>query len=196
MYFRTDTEDIFEDNPRLKPYRSDFEKAASSVLGMSMKRMFIYLAYQVDKDSPLHDIDSYKEKSREAMLKAGLFRRELGYPEWVEAIISGENEYVNRCKVRMLQVQHDNEWSLLVTLRTAFYNIQEEILRGENKSKAAIDLNKEINTLLDVMNKRQMTPYERMMSLSILEDLSLGIRPEEHIMEYETSKRVFEEFEQ
>jgi hypothetical protein len=196
MIFNIEAEDIFEANPKLKPYKSDFLKAGESVFALSIKRMFVYLAYHVDKQSPLNDIDSYKDKSKEAMLKAGLFRRADGYPEWVEAIISGENEYVNRCKMRMLQVQYDNEWSLLVTLRTAFYSVQEDILNGEDKSKRAIDLNNEINKLLDVMNKRQMSPEERRMSLSILEDVSLGIRPEEHILEYETNGRVFEEFNQ
>jgi hypothetical protein len=185
--------DLFELNPSLAPYRSEFEDMTGASPGMSLKRMFVYLAYLVDKESPLKNIQSLRDRQKEAAELAKLVKRPGGIPEWVQEIIQG-SDYVNRCKIRMLYVQNNNDWALLNTLQNSYYKTLELIENGQHdKTKDAIKLKNEIDGLQDRINGGEMSDAEREMVFAILQEESLGIRPEEHIKAFQQNKSVFSE---
>lgn len=183
-------------NEILSPYREVFDNMEGVSPGMSIRHLFVYLVYMIDKGSPLNDVDSYREKKQEAAKLSGLIKRQGGSPSWVQEIIVG-SDYVNRIKVLMMRSQYNNDWSLLMTLQSAYYTLLEETASGDtDKAKKAMELNSQINEVQKKMNGGALTDLEKMMMLRILEDENLGIRPEEHIRAYEDHQEVFMEFSQ
>lgn len=188
--------DFLAQNPMLQPYAKEIVSLEKASPGMCVNRLLVYYALLVDRKSPLLNIDNLRERKSEAAKMAHLIKRGNKYPEWVQEIIVG-SDYVNRVKNRMLYVQHNNTWSLLVSLQDAYYKILEDIGAGDStKAKEAIKLKTDIDGLIEEMNQGPLSMEDKEMVYSILEEQSLGIRPEEYIPKYQKDRRVFIEFAQ
>lgn len=186
--------DLFSHNPSLEPYKAELTDLHGVSPGISISRMFVYLAYLVDKSGPLRDYENYKERMQEAAKMAGLEKRHNGSPEWVDEIING-SDYVSRFKMRMLFVQHSSDWSILMTLQGALHKTLIEIDKGDtSKLKDMKVLKAEISDIQEGMNGSEMTEDEKRLSFAILEEESLGIRPEEYIPKYQREKSLFKDF--
>lgn len=181
-------------NPKLKPYSGEIMNLNGVSPGMDVDRLLIYYAMLVDRGSHLLEIDNIRERKTEAMRIAKLPKREEGIPEWVQEVIIG-SLYVNRVKNRLLYVQYNNDWSLLVTLQDAYYKMLDEVSTGgSSKAKEAIAIKNQMDSLIEAMNKGPVTLEDREIVYMILEEESLGIRPEEHIKRYQESGTVFSEY--
>lgn len=194
--FGNDDWDWIAANPKLEPYRNELTNLTGVSPGMDLQRLFVYLVLLVDKESPLLIFENIKERKSEAAKRAKLFKRGSDYPQWVQEIIAG-SVFVHRFKNRLLYVQHNNTWALLVSLQDAYYNILLKVDQGDTKSvKDAIQTKNDIDALLSEMNNGPLTDSDKEVVYSILEEVSLGLRPEEHVVKYSKTKSVFTEFTQ
>lgn len=194
--FGEDGYDFLEKNQILAPYKGEILNMDGVSPGMSVNHLCVYYTYLLDRHSPLLSIENIRERKSEAAKKAMLKKRNGRFPEWVQEIIVG-SDYVNRVKNRMLYVQHNNSWALLVSLQNAYYGLLETIDKGDiSKAKEAVRLKNDIDEIITEMNHGPVSMSDQEMVYAILEEESLGIRPEEYIPVYQNGRRVFPEYAQ
>ena len=194
--FRPDW-NFLEDNEILLPYKHVFDdtKAEGLAVGFDVNVMFVYLANMLDRGSPSRNMGNYRDKIIYSSDEAGLKQRNGGYPEWIEQIIDGCS-FVNHCAVRMLYVQNNNKLSVLNAFQEAFYKSLEKVKEDPSAYKETEGISKKIDELLVELNNGPVNSQREIMLYGLINEVSLGIKPEEHIKMFEERQEVFPELYQ
>jgi hypothetical protein len=188
---------FLDDNSILEPYKHVFDdsKAEGLAVGFDVNVMFVYLANMLDKGSPSRNMGNYRDKIIYSCDEAGLKQRDGGYPEWMEQIINGCG-FVNHCAARMMYVQNNNKLAMLNAFQEAFYKSLENLKNNPSAYKETGEISKRIEELLIEINNGPVSKQREVILYGLINEVSLGIKPEEHIKMFETRKEVFPELYQ
>lgn len=188
---------FLESNKILQAYAHVFDDTKDETLavGFDVNKMFVFLATMYDRGSATRAMVNYRDRLIYSCEEAGLHQRQNSYPEWMEQIIDG-HPFVDSCASRMLYVQHDNDFSYLVVLQESFYKALQELKGDSSKHKEVTSLKKLIDDEMQKINNGPLSTQKAIMMYGLIEEMSLGIKPEDHIKIFQDRGEVFNEFAQ
>lgn len=101
-------------------------------------RIFRYIVYKYDRNSPLLDIDDFIKRKITAAQLAGFRPNASGqFSAHVRWFLRGSNPIVNAMIIRYCRMQYPKKWGLIVAGNEAYYNLLLD-LATKDKSGSAV----------------------------------------------------------
>ena len=124
--------------PRLKQY-SEFNKVGEASAKANLEKIFRYIVYFYDKNSPLKDsIENIIKRKIEAARLAGFVAKvEAGknvFSPIAKQMLNCKNESINKMIIRYCRMQGSRNFSLLVSGQEAFYNTLLQLIDPDDEN--------------------------------------------------------------
>jgi len=124
--------------PRLKQY-VEFSKIEEATAKANLEKIFRYIVYFYDKNSPLKDsIENVIKRKIEAARLAGFIaKKEAGknvFSPIAKQMLNCQNESINKMIIRYCRMQGSRNFSLLVSGQEAFYNTLLQLIDPDDEN--------------------------------------------------------------
>jgi len=191
--------DFYELNPRLSHYREQFNSGDYAVRKEGRlydeQKALRYFACLYDKHGSARDIEDMTDRRIHCMQVAGIDVDQL--LGWHTDMIELKKPWFRAMCNAMLVCQFDTELITLQTYQDAIVTLNIKV----RESAESVDLNNLIkikqkyNELLVSLNGEPLEKSRMRDIDAVLNQKSLGIRPEEYILSYEKGHKLFPEYE-
>lgn len=124
--------------PRLKQY-SEFNKVGEASAKANLEKIFRYIVYFYDKNSPLKDsIENIIKRKIEAARLAGFVAKVVAgknvFSPIAKQMLNCKNEAINKMIIRYCRMQGSRDFSLLVSGQEAFYNTLLQLIDPDDEN--------------------------------------------------------------
>lgn len=124
--------------PKLKEY-PEFAKIEESSAKANLEKIFRYIVYFYDKNSPLKSsIDNIIKRKIEAARLAGFIaKKEAGknvFSAIAKQMLNCQNESINKMIIRYCRMQGSRNFSLLVAGQEAFFNTMIQLIDPDSEN--------------------------------------------------------------
>lgn len=124
--------------PKLKQY-SEFSKIEEASAKANLEKIFRYIVYFYDKNSPLKDdIENVIKRKIEAARLAGFVAKKEAnknvFSPIAKQMLNCQNQSINKMIIRYCRLQGSRNFSLLVSGQEAFYNTLLQLIDPDDEN--------------------------------------------------------------